>query len=213
MKYWLDCEFDEHDGTIVLISIGMVDEDGREFYAESSEVDWGKVDPWILENVRPHLLGNAIPRSQIRDGIVGFIGEDTPEFWAYNGAFDWVSLCSLFGRMIDLPKGWPHRHRELKDEMERLGVKKSELPEQVGTAHNALADAQWNRRASRFLDGARQTFGEGPQARALYRSWASAREANAQRDPAERESIAKGFQHAADRAQAVRDGRLDPMSA
>jgi 3' exoribonuclease, RNase T-like len=40
MKYWLDTEFIEHPFKIDLISIGLVAEDGREFYAESSEVDW-----------------------------------------------------------------------------------------------------------------------------------------------------------------------------
>lgn len=40
MKYWIDTEFIERPFTIDLISIGLVAEDGREFYAESSEVDW-----------------------------------------------------------------------------------------------------------------------------------------------------------------------------
>ena len=39
MKYWMDTEFIERPYTIDLISIGIVAEDGREFYAESNEVD------------------------------------------------------------------------------------------------------------------------------------------------------------------------------
>src|ERR1700761_5926445 len=46
MKYWLDTEFIENPCFIDLISIGLVAEDGREFYAESSEVDWTKASQW-----------------------------------------------------------------------------------------------------------------------------------------------------------------------
>jgi 3' exoribonuclease, RNase T-like len=42
MKYWIDTEFIERPYVLDLISVGLVAEDGREFYAESSEVDWTK---------------------------------------------------------------------------------------------------------------------------------------------------------------------------
>ena len=45
MKYWIDTEFIERPYTIDLISVGLVAEDGREFYAESNEVDWSKRAP------------------------------------------------------------------------------------------------------------------------------------------------------------------------
>ena len=54
MKYWIDTEFIERPYTIDLISIGLVAEDGREFYAESSEVDWSRASQWTLENVPPN---------------------------------------------------------------------------------------------------------------------------------------------------------------
>jgi hypothetical protein len=50
MKYWLDTEFIAKPFTIDLISIGIVAEDRREFYTESSEVDWSKASfeqSWI----------------------------------------------------------------------------------------------------------------------------------------------------------------------
>ena len=62
MKYWMDTEFIERPYTIDLISIGLVAEDGREFYAESSEVDWTKASHWTLETVRPQLAGTGMPR-------------------------------------------------------------------------------------------------------------------------------------------------------
>ncbi len=53
MKYWIDTEFIERPYTIELISIGLVAEDGREFYAESNEVDWSKASRWTLQNGAP----------------------------------------------------------------------------------------------------------------------------------------------------------------
>ena len=38
MKYWIDTEFIERPYAIDLISVGLGAEDGRELYAESSEV-------------------------------------------------------------------------------------------------------------------------------------------------------------------------------
>jgi hypothetical protein len=65
VKYWIDTEFIARPYTIDLISIGLVAEDGREFYAESSEVDWSKASLWTLENVRPQLDGTGMGRVEI----------------------------------------------------------------------------------------------------------------------------------------------------
>ena len=39
MRYFYDCEFIEDGRTIDLVSIGVVAEDGREYYAVSTEFD------------------------------------------------------------------------------------------------------------------------------------------------------------------------------
>lgn len=41
-------------------------------------------------------------------------GNAQPEFYAYYADYDWVVFCSLFGRMIDLPDGFPMYCRDLK---------------------------------------------------------------------------------------------------
>lgn len=43
----------------------------------------------------------------------------TPEFYAYYADYDWVVFCWLFGRMIDLPKGFPMYCKDLKQELDR----------------------------------------------------------------------------------------------
>src|SRR5436309_9747296 len=55
--YAYDTEFLEDGHTIDLISIGIIADDGREYYAVSSEFDEDAVKkhPWLLENVWPQL--------------------------------------------------------------------------------------------------------------------------------------------------------------
>ena len=92
------------------------------------------------------------------------------EFYAYYADYDWVVFCWLFGRMIDLPKGFPMYCIDLKQEMDRkahLHCRKTsdmslndaiedmkrhkDYPEQ-DNEHNALDDARWNGKLYYFLN-------------------------------------------------------------
>lgn len=141
MRYWFDTEFIEDGKTIDLLSIGIVAENGRTYYAESSDCDYSKASEWVVQNVFPHLRGNGKPKLQVAEEIIAFVGEK-PEFWAYFADYDWVALCQLYGRMIDLPKGWPMFCLDLKQELYLAGGKPTAKNE---CAHDALADAHWNR--------------------------------------------------------------------
>ncbi|WP_059174445.1 3'-5' exoribonuclease domain-containing protein [Rhodococcus rhodochrous] len=57
MRYFYDTEFLEDGRTIELISIGIVAEDGREYYAVNSDMPVDRItkDDWLLNNVWPHL--------------------------------------------------------------------------------------------------------------------------------------------------------------
>lgn len=140
-RVFFDTEFFEDGRTIDLISIGLVREDGEELYLESSDADLSRAaaDPWIAENVLAHLTGQQVSRHEMAEKVVAFCGPN-PEMWAYYADYDWVVLCQLFGRMIDLPSGWPMYCRDLKQEADRLGLP---LPPMEGTEHHALADARW----------------------------------------------------------------------
>jgi hypothetical protein len=153
MRLFIDTEFIEDGRTIDLISIGIVAEDGRTYYAESAEFDESKASEWVVKNVFPYLgpKEGRKSRQQIRDEIFSFAGE-WPEIWAYFADYDWVALCQLFGRMIDLPKNWPFYCRDLKQEMDRTGIKRKELPD-CEAEHNALADARWVRDAYEIVNG------------------------------------------------------------
>lgn len=142
MKYFFDTEFIEDGKTIDLISIGVVSEDGREYYAEASECDFSKASEWVKENVFPTLTGTVTFRNDIARGLIQFCGND-PEFWAYFASYDWVVLCQLFGTMMDLPRSWPMAVMDIRQEAKRLNLPK--FPKQEGGNHNALADARWAR--------------------------------------------------------------------
>jgi hypothetical protein len=150
MRIWFDTEFIEDGKTINLISIGMVREDGKELYLQNIDADYSKANRWVMDNVVRHLepLSTGKSRDYIAAEIVIFAGEK-PEFWAYYADYDWVVLCQLYGRMIDLPSGWPMYCRDLKQLADERGVR---LPEQTSQEHHALADARWVRESHLWLE-------------------------------------------------------------
>lgn len=99
-----------------------------------------------------------------------------PEFYAYYADYDWVLFCSLFGTMMDLPKGFPmycvdlkqmidgrvkHFMREVDsarnttdqvsfDRQLELFKQLPGYPKQENE-HLAISDAQWNKKLYDFL--------------------------------------------------------------
>ncbi len=150
MKYWIDTEFISKSYSIDLVSIGVVAENGREFYAESSEVDWSKASAWTIENVRPQLDGKGMSREAIGYRLHEFTdGDERPVFWGYFPAFDWVALVGLFGGLEELPFHYPQLCLDIKQWAIELGD--PELPHQKGNRHHALLDARWTREVWAFL--------------------------------------------------------------
>ena len=149
MKYWIDTEFIDRPGVVDLISIGLVAEDGRTFYAESSEVDWSKANHWTLDAVRPQLEGRGMERVEIGYDVRRFThGDAAPVFWGYFPAYDWVGFCGLFGGMLDLPFHFPQLWLDIKQWALELGDPPQ--PPQIGAKHHAHADARLTRDAWTF---------------------------------------------------------------
>lgn len=69
--YCYDTEFIEDGKTIDLISIGIVCEDGREYYAINSDADWDRIrdNDWLMENVVPHLPTHSAGQVEKRRGF------------------------------------------------------------------------------------------------------------------------------------------------
>lgn len=159
VRYYLDTEFYEDGQTIDLISIALVCEDGREFYAVNQEAKLHLVSPWVRQNVLPKLPPYSSqlwrPRQWIAKKISAFtMHDDRPEFWAYYADYDWVALCQLYGTMMGLPRHMPNFCMDL----EQLAVMKGQLNSDefplhpVGVVHDALEDARWNKQLHEFLE-------------------------------------------------------------
>lgn len=153
MRYFLDTEFIESGAhkPIELISIGIVSDDGREYYAVSSEFNESDANPWVRDNVLPQ-IGDSVRKSlgEIAAEVYTFCGAGAKvEFWGYYSDYDWVVFCQMFGSMVNLPKGFPMYCRDIKQLCDEKGNPK--LPQQGKGEHNAVADARWNRIAHRFL--------------------------------------------------------------
>lgn len=198
MKYFYDTEFIDDGRTIEFISIGIVAEDGREYYAVTDDldtIDRGFHHNWLRNNVMVYLPFvetngeydsnpdhkdySAIKSGkQIGQDIRKFILPDPqPQLWAYFAAYDHVVLSQLFGKMIDLPVGMPMWTHDLMQEIERC--KNPEVPRQLEGAHNALSDARWNKSTYDYLQSLRKVkeavpegFAAGPIANPLRtRTW------------------------------------------
>ena len=148
VRYFYDCEFIEDGRTIDLVSIGVIDETGREFYAVSTEFDPSRAITWV----RRHVLDKLPPPSdptwrtleKIRTDLLAFLNEpgEPIELWAWMAGYDHVALCQLWGDMRALPRAIPRFTHELRQVWEDQGC--PELPPAPPDQHSALADARHN---------------------------------------------------------------------
>ncbi len=155
MRTFFDTEFIENGDRhpIIPVSIGLVKEDGDNYYAEFKGVDWSKANSWVLENIKPNIGKSPElikPKEQIAQEIVQFVGPN-PEFWAYYASYDWVILGQLYGSFVEQPQDWPQNCLDIRQYMWHLGVTRDDIPYDNENEHNALADAIWNFRVFTWL--------------------------------------------------------------
>lgn len=245
-KRFLGIPYGETSNTIDLISIGLVSEDGREYYALNKDCNlweaWNRFDVkedfgkpqglgdkriyWIRDNVllaiyMEHVSGDlrnyldfslatmrwifnkyGKSRDQIASEIKDFVcmkaklhtpGILTMEngvtseflstydgrmalikqkwggvnFYGYYSDYDWVVFCWIFGRMIDLPGGFPMYCKDLKQMLDEVQERRFSNREVDGklvndikrlpnypaqqNEHNALYDAKWNKKLHEFI--------------------------------------------------------------
>lgn len=130
---------------------------------------YGKSNEQIAEEIRNFVYAENYDKGgQIILGKFFPNEYPSPEFYGYYADYDWVLFCSLFGRMIDLPTGFPMYCRDLKqisDEAEVLLKQKYEhlIPDAEYTIknvygypkaeneHSSLFDARFNRDLYKFI--------------------------------------------------------------
>ncbi len=142
-RYFYDCEFIEDGRTIDLVSIGVVDEHGREFYAISTEFDDpGRRAVGAAQRAGPAAVagrpGLAVPRPHPRravrvPGRAAARGARAElELWAWYAAYDHVALAQLWGPMPALPREIPRFTKDLRQLWDDRG--RPALPERRGAA-------------------------------------------------------------------------------
>ncbi|WKD58978.1 polyadenylate-specific 3'-exoribonuclease AS [Corynebacterium caspium] len=155
MRFFYDTEFIEDGRTIELVSIGVIAEDGREYYAVSAEFDPQLANNWVRQNVLDKLPNPSASvwksKAQIREELIEFLTTPSDssdkyspgvELWAWVAGYDHVVLAQLWGDMSALPRIIPRYTRELKQYWEMAG--QPELPRGPVGSHDALVDARYN---------------------------------------------------------------------
>ena len=109
----------------------------------------GKTNKQIAEEVKVFCTGDE--------------GQHKPcKFYAYYADYDWVAFCWLFGKMVNLPQGFPMYCRDLKQILDEKEIARQDGTDMVDlrnlptypkqeNEHNSLDDAQWNLKLFQFL--------------------------------------------------------------
>lgn len=153
-----------HQNT-TLISIGLVAEDGKTFYAELYDYDKTQVDEWIRDNVIANTSylkesGNQETASvsmsdyycpgstnTIKTALSEWLDQwDHVEMWSDCLAYDWVLFNQLFGHAFNIPKNVYYIPFDICTLMLIKGVdpdiNREEFSNMTGDKHNALHDAK-----------------------------------------------------------------------
>jgi hypothetical protein len=126
-KLFLDTEFTGLHQATTLISLGIISECGKTFYAEFTDYDKTQVDDWLEENViantwvfkhnRIASMGGVL--NDLRwadvhvfgssDFIKPFLIQWLSQFeevviWSDCLAYDWVLFCNIWGHAFNVPK-------------------------------------------------------------------------------------------------------------
>ncbi|WP_327359800.1 hypothetical protein [Streptomyces sp. NBC_01304] len=164
-RIYLDAEFVPHDSSNRgLVSIALVDDSGREYYAINADHDYAAVQAheFLREHVWPTLprtealdLDRAHPSvkplGQIRTELADFFdGPERAELYAWYGIQDHYRLMGLWEHDWQaMPRSVPRIFHELRALADAAGLE--ELPEPDGVVHHALADAHYARTLHRHI--------------------------------------------------------------
>ena len=82
---------------------------------------YGKTNKQIGTEIKDFIYKTTTNLSfQSTENQIKYWGKEVPiKFYGYYADYDWVVFCWLFGKMIDLPKGFPKYCIDLKQELDR----------------------------------------------------------------------------------------------
>jgi len=120
-KIFFDTEFSGLHQKTTLISIGLISECGKTFYAELTDYDKSQIDDWLQENVIANLQhdpsddefvhihnGNVFctgDSSKIKTELIAWFAQfESVEMWSDCLSYDWVLFNQIFGHAFSIPQ-------------------------------------------------------------------------------------------------------------
>jgi len=115
-KIFLDTEFTGLHQNTTLISIGLISECGKTFYAELTDFNLAQCDEWIMENVlsnlclkQPHDYSNGVKvlcnTKNLKRELSNWLKQfDEVEIWSDCLAYDWVLFNEILGHALNIPE-------------------------------------------------------------------------------------------------------------
>ena len=161
MKIFFDTEFTGLHQNTTLISIGIISDNEKKFYATFNDYDKTQIDEWLQSNV----IGNLKYIEEDENTIVlwncdkKYIAyhlkiwlkqlinyeNEKIEVWSDCLAYDWVLFCQLFGHAFNIPQEIYYIPFDICTLMKIKGIdpdiNREEFSETEGQKHNALHDA------------------------------------------------------------------------
>ncbi|KLU99505.1 hypothetical protein ABT58_16770 [Photobacterium aphoticum] len=162
---FFDSEFTALTQSARLLSLALVDENGRTFYAECMEAKTYTLDPWLQQHVLPHMQWLTQPDNQAtfrhdalstaqqstwifdtEPHIAAALTEwlsvyDDIEMWADCPAYDWVLFCQLFGGSLHLPAPLTYIVHDFSTLLTLQQIDPLTPRQQLLPAHSMMADA------------------------------------------------------------------------
>lgn len=170
MRLFFDTEFTGLHKNTTLISIGIIAEDGKTFYAEFDDYDKAQIDDWLQHNVLNNLYLatykdypaiKSEPYTKTNKGNFEVYGDNEYiekelrlwmsqynkiEIWSDCLAYDWVLFNDIFGHAFNIPKNVYYIPFDLCTLFKIKGidpdVNREEYAGIDGAKHNALHDAK-----------------------------------------------------------------------
>ena len=168
-KVFFDTEFTGLHQNTTLISIGLVSECGKTFYAELTDFNKEQINQWLQENVINNLVLDYLTSKIEHSGIVDntdisnikFKGTtshlkvelekwlsqfDQVEIWSDCLSYDWVLFNQIFGHAFNIPKNVYYIPFDLSSLLKIYGydpdLSRKEFSGLNEPYHNSLSDAK-----------------------------------------------------------------------
>lgn len=116
---------------------------------------YGKSNKQIAKELK-QFIGHRENEYNTEQWILDLESKGT-ELYGWYSAYDHVAFCWIFGKMILLPAGYPKYTKDLKQMLDALPKNEREqfvlLPDYRDKilSHNALSDAQWNKKVYELI--------------------------------------------------------------